>query len=109
NDGCFSPKRRRLLRSTTGAGPEPLAAAGVGSRSGPQRQRAAVTAARGPMDHHPVVKSRDGLAPGTDEETWDQRMDQAGQRGGQQRDPEAERMALMLQIGLSHRARMVEE
>jgi len=61
------------------------------------------------MDHHPLVESRNSLAPRTDEEPRDQCMDEAGQRGGQQRDPESEGVALMLQIGLSHRSRVVEE
>ena len=79
------------------------------NRSGPQRHRAAITASRRPMNHHPVVESRDRLASRADEEPGDQCMDEARQRGGQQRDPESEGVALMLQIRLSHRARMVEE
>ena len=61
------------------------------------------------MDYHALVEPGDRLAPGTDEEPRDQCMDEAGQRRAQQRDPESEGVALMLQIRLSHRSRMVEE
>lgn len=61
------------------------------------------------MDDHPVVQPRDGFAPCADEEARDDRVYQAGQRGAQQRQPESEGMALMLQIGLSDRLRVVEE
>ena len=62
-----------------------------------------------PIDDHPVVQSPDGIATCTDEQPWDQRMDEARQRRTQQRNPESEGVALMLQIALSHRARVVEE
>ena len=61
------------------------------------------------MDNHPIVQPRDGFAPGADEEPGDDRVDQACQRGAQQRHPESEGVALMLQIGLSHRLWVVEE
>ena len=61
------------------------------------------------MDDHPIVQPRDGFASCADEEPGDDRVYQAYQRGAQQRHPESEGMALMLQIGLSHRSRVVNE
>jgi hypothetical protein len=52
------------------------------------------------MDDHPIMQSRNGVAARTDAEPRNHCMDEAGQRGEQQRKPEPERMALMLQIGL---------
>lgn len=52
------------------------------------------------MDDHPIMQSGDGIAARTDAEPRDYCMDEACQRGEQQRKPEPERMALVLQIGL---------
>ena len=72
---------------------------GLGGPSGLGAQRLAV-APRRPMDYHPIVQAPDGIAAGTDEQPRNQRVYEAGQRGQEQREPEPERMALVLQIGL---------
>lgn len=61
------------------------------------------------MDDHPVVQPRDGIAAGADEERRDYRMDEAGQRGEEQRQRKSERMALVLAIGLPDGIRVPEE
>jgi hypothetical protein len=61
------------------------------------------------MEHHPLVQSRDGVAAGTDEESRDHGMYEARQRGKQQREPEPERMALVLQVGLPNGPWMLEK
>ena len=61
------------------------------------------------MDYHPVMQPRDGLAARANEQSRDQPVYEAGQRRAQQGDPESKGVALMLQIGLSHRSRVVEE
>lgn len=76
--------------------------------SGPERHDSPV-ARRRPIDDHPFVQSLDGLAARPDEQPRDHRMDEACQGRGQQRNPESEGVALMLQIALAHRARVVEE
>ena len=55
--------------------------------------------ARGPIGYHPRIQARDGGAAGTDAQPRDDCMDEAGQRGEEQRKPESERTALVLQIG----------
>jgi hypothetical protein len=61
------------------------------------------------MDDHAVVQPRDGLAACTDEQPWDERVYEARQRGAEERYPKTEGGALMLQVRLSDRSRMVEE
>lgn len=61
------------------------------------------------MDDHPVVQPRDRFAAGADEQPGDECVYEARQGGAEQRDPESKGVALMLQIGLSHRSWVVEE
>jgi len=61
------------------------------------------------VDDHAIMQARDGFATGVDEQPWNERMDQAGQRGAKQRDPEPEGVTLMLQVRFSDGSRMVEE
>ena len=55
------------------------------------------------------MQSRDRFAACTDEQPRNHRVYEACQRRAQQRNPESEGVALMLQIGLSHRSRVIEE
>ena len=55
------------------------------------------------------MQSGDGGAAGTDEQPRDYGVDEACQGGEQQRKPEPERMALVLQIGLPNGPGVLEE
>lgn len=57
----------------------------------------------------PVMQARDRVAACMDEQPRYHGVDEARQRSSQQRDPESEGVPLMLEVGLSHRSRMVEE
>lgn len=61
------------------------------------------------MDDHAVVQPGDCLAACTDEQARDYPVYETCQRGAEQRNPESEGVALMLQIGLSHGSRVVEK
>jgi hypothetical protein len=61
------------------------------------------------MDDHAVMQPPDGVAARANEQPWDECMYEAGHRGAQQRNPESKGVALMLQVRLSHRSRVVEE
>ena len=82
-------------------------------RRGPQRsglkRHDGIGGSRCPVDHHPIMQPRDRLATRTDEQSRDQPVYEACQRSAEQRNPESESVALMLQIGLSHRSRVVDE
>jgi hypothetical protein len=61
------------------------------------------------MDDHPIMQPGDGAATGAHEEPGYDRMDEAGQGSEEERASESESAALMLQIRLSHGARVLEE
>lgn len=61
------------------------------------------------MDDHPIVQAGDGIAAGADTERRDDRVDEAGQRREEERNPESERVALVLQIRLPDRVRVLEK
>jgi hypothetical protein len=72
----------------------------------PQRRGVRV---RGTILHHPIMQSGDGGAAGTDAQARDYCVDEAREGGEQQRKPEPERVALVLQIGLPNGPWMLEE
>ena len=64
---------------------------------------------RGPVHDHPSVQSRDGAAPGAHEERRHDGVYETGQGGEEERPPEAQSMALMLEIGLADGSGVLEE
>jgi hypothetical protein len=65
--------------------------------------------ARVAVDDHPVMEPGDGSAAGTHAEPRNYRVYETRERGEEQRKPECQRMALMLQIRLPDGAWVLEK
>jgi hypothetical protein len=61
------------------------------------------------MNDHAIMQPCDGLAARADEKPRDDGMYETGQCGAEQRNPEAEGAALMLEVRLTDRSRVVEK
>ena len=64
---------------------------------------------RGSMADHPLMQACDGSAAGAHEQSRNECVHETGERRQEERQPEPEGVALMLQIGLSNGVRMLEE
>ena len=61
------------------------------------------------MDDHAIMQPGDCIAAGADEQRRDPCMYETRQRRKEQREPEPERVALMLQVGLPNGPRVLEK